>query len=315
MPTVTLACNAMATRFEIVLHGDNTVALRAAGEEALREIERLENQLSLYRSTSEIAHVNALAARQSVQVTPETFELLRRAQTLHQETAGAFDITIAPLVHCWGFMGGTGHMPTPTERIHALSLVGMQHVLLDDQNFTVRFDCNGVMLDLGAIGKGYAIDRAGEVLLESGISNAMVHGGTSTILALGTAQEGQPWKIALENPFEKRGSPHSSAPHPRPPLEPIALQDQALSVSAIWGRCFENEGYKFGHVIDPRTGEPTKNAVLAAVAVKSATDSDALSTALLTLGPSAQSDISRLRLGMRTWVVTEQEGQLRFYTK
>jgi thiamine biosynthesis lipoprotein len=108
METVKLARNAMATRFELVLHGKNAVALRAAGEEALNEIEALEARLSLYRPSTEIAHVNARAAREPVRVTPETFGLLRRARQLFEETGGAFDVTIAPLVRCWGFMGGRG---------------------------------------------------------------------------------------------------------------------------------------------------------------------------------------------------------------
>src|SRR5512144_2782410 len=98
MATVTLARNAMATRFEIVLHGENPIFLRAAGEEALQEIDRLEAQLSLFRPTSEIAHLNARAAREPVRVTPALFALLRQAERLSQETGGAFDITIAPLV-------------------------------------------------------------------------------------------------------------------------------------------------------------------------------------------------------------------------
>ena len=99
---VTLARHAMATRFEIVLHGDDPVALRAAGEEALEEIERIESQLSLYRNTSEIAHLNARAARGPVRVSPALFRLLEHARQLSAETGGAFDITIAPLVRCWG---------------------------------------------------------------------------------------------------------------------------------------------------------------------------------------------------------------------
>src|ERR1041385_2279158 len=100
--TVALARNAMNTRFEIVLHGDNAVALRAAGEEALDEVERVDAQLSLYRPTSEIARLNARAASQWVRVTPALFRLLKLAKELSQETGGAFDITIAPLVRCWG---------------------------------------------------------------------------------------------------------------------------------------------------------------------------------------------------------------------
>src|SRR5262245_50133967 len=102
--TVTLARHAMATRFELVLHGTDPVALRAAGEEALNEIERIEELLSLYRNTSEIAHINARAAREPVRVSPPVFRLLEQARQLSEETGGAFDITIAPLVRCWGFM-------------------------------------------------------------------------------------------------------------------------------------------------------------------------------------------------------------------
>ena len=101
----------MATRFEIVLHGDNPASLRAAGEEALRLVEELEAQLSLFRAGSEIAHLNARAAREPVRVTPDLFALLQHAQKLREESGGAFDITIAPLVRCWGFMGGDGRLP------------------------------------------------------------------------------------------------------------------------------------------------------------------------------------------------------------
>src|SRR3990172_2907646 len=174
MQTIALARDAMATRFELVLHGDNPIALRAAGEEALDEIDRLENQLSLYRSGSEIAQLNARAARESVRVTPAVFALLQHAQQLHAETDGAFDITIAPLVRCWGFMGGSGRMPAKDEIAKARAKVGMQHVQLDPQNRTVRFAREGVMLDLGAIGKGYAVGQAAEILRGAGIASALI---------------------------------------------------------------------------------------------------------------------------------------------
>src|SRR5580658_1889447 len=103
MPPVILALNAMATRFELVLHGENAKRLRAAGEAALAEIARLESQLSLYRPASEIARVNARAAREPVRVSPPVFRLLQQARQLQHETGGAFDITAAPLVRCWGF--------------------------------------------------------------------------------------------------------------------------------------------------------------------------------------------------------------------
>src|ERR1700722_14799488 len=125
MQTVTLARNAMATRFEMVLHGEDAARLRAAGEEALNEIERLEGQLSLYRPSSEIARVNAWAAKRPVKLSPPVFQLLRQAGGFSRETKGAFDITIAPLVRCWGFMGESGRKPSQIEVDESRGKVGM----------------------------------------------------------------------------------------------------------------------------------------------------------------------------------------------
>ncbi len=296
MTPVKLALNAMATRFELVLHGENATRLRAAGEQALKEVERLEAQLSLYRPTSEIARVNASAAREPVRVSPLVFHLLQHAWQLQRETGGAFDITVAPLVRCWGFMHGTGRVPEPSEIEAARSRAGMAHVMLDEENYTVRFDQEGVMIDLGAIGKGYAIDCAAETLREAGVTCALLHGGTSTVCGIGAPPGADGWKIAI-------------APAPDQPPHQIAvvLRDNALSVSAVWGKSFEAGGKKFGHVIDPRTGCPVNNAVQAAVVLPSATETDALSTALLVMGLEGHDAINRLRPEMRTMVVEPAE--------
>ena len=298
----------MATRFEIVLNGDDPVALRAAGEEALNEIERIEAQLSLYRATSEIAHLNARAANQAVRVTPSLFALLQIAQKLHQETGGAFDITIAPLVQCWGFMGGSGQLPQSEEVAQARAAVGMHLVRLARADFTVRFSRPGVMLDLGAIGKGYTIERAAEVLREAGVTSALLHGGTSTVYALGRPPEGEYWKVAVENP------PMPGAMSPTY-LATVPLKDQAMSVSAVWGKSFQAGGKTFGHVLDPRTGQPAMGAVLAAVILPCATETDALSTALLVLGTQGHKAIANLRPGMRTLLVIESDGDFRVEAK
>jgi thiamine biosynthesis lipoprotein len=320
MQTVTLARHAMATRFEIVLHGENAVALRAAGEEALDEIDRLENRLSLYRPGSEIAQLNARAAREPVQVTPELFSLLRHAQQLHAETDGTFDITIAPLVRCWGFMGASGKMPSPEEVAAARERVGMSHVQLDAPTRTVRFAREGVMLDLGAIGKGYAIGQAAEILRAAGITSALIHGGTSTVYAVGRPPESEFWKVAIEPPpATVRSSAFTRLTPSQPPeggtpneLPAVRLRDEALSVSAVWGRSFVADGKLLGHVIDPRTGQPVDRALLAAVVLPSATETDALSTALLVLGADGREAISRLRPRMKTQLLTESAGGLCF---
>jgi len=318
---ITLARNAMATRFEILLHGENPVSLRAAGEEALDEIDRIESQLSLYRPTSEIAQLNARAAHEPVQVSPRVFALLQRAHKLYEETNGAFDITIAPLVRCWGFMNGLGRMPSRDEFAEARSKIGMSLVLLDPSASSVRFAREGVMLDFGAIGKGYAIESAAELLRESGIASALLHGGTSTIYGLGHPPEADTWKIAIENPVNKAHESEAASDDTSAnelnslSLPSICICDQALSVSAVWGRSFQIEGKTFGHVIDPRSGQPVVGALLSAVVSPSATETDALSTALLVTGEKGHETISRLRPNMRTLLVSQSHGKLVLSTK
>lgn len=302
----------MATRFELVLYGGNPVALRAAGEEALDEIERLHRQLSLYEPTSDIARINALAAREPVRVDPRVFKLLQWARKLYDETAGLFDITIAPLMRCWGFMAKQGALPDPAQLAEARSKVGMNLVELDPANFTVRFARPGVMLDLGAIGKGYAVEQAGILLREAGVSSAFLHGGTSSVYALGTPPDAPAWKVALDYPQQNwqessqstLGNLSTLTSQPSTlSMTVVSLKDESLSVSAVWGRFFQANRNTYGHILDPRTGEPVSGPLLAAVVLPSATETDALSTALLAAGINGQPAIQALRPAMRSLVV------------
>lgn len=269
--TISLALNAMATRFELVLNGDDPTRLRAIGEEALGEIERLDRQLSFYRPESDISWINAHAAGEPVKVEPRLFRLLVLCQELNLNTDGAFDITIAPLMRAWGFVSGGGKMADPAEVEASGKVVGMEHVRLDEENYTVRFDCEGVAIDLGAIGKGYAVERAAGILRENGVESGLLHGGTSTVYAIGAQADGRPWTIGLADPL----SGH------------VDLQDNSLSISAVHGKSFTEEGVEFGHVLDPRTGSPVRGAQAAAVIGPAPTICDALSTALLVAGKQA----------------------------
>ena len=267
----TVAAEAMATRFEVALHGAPEATLRAAAEEALAEIVRLESILSLYQPTSEIAHLNQRASLEPVRVSPEVFTLLERCVDLSQQTQGTFDITLAPLMKCWRFINDTGAEPTTDAITAALACTGMQHLQLDATETTVQFARDRVMLDLGSIGKGYALECAAALLLENEFENFLIHGGTSTVCAHGTQANGTPWRVAVE---------HSDGN--QLPLEFVDLQNESLSVSGIGGKSFiDAKGNEQGHVIDPRTGRPTQAARVAVVVCDSATESDAWATAFL----------------------------------
>lgn len=301
MLTVTLARHAMATRFELVLHGGEEAALRAAGEEALEEIARLEDELSYFRPISQIYRLNQEAAKHPVRVTPWLFRLLQHARRLTTETGGTFDITVAPLMRCWGFYTQEGRVPEPEALATARACVGMNLVELNEADLTVRFSREGVQLDLGSIGKGYAVERAGGLLREAGVTSALLHGGTSTVLAIGAPPGAAGWKIALEHPAHLQAAQEHTGVLLLP-FATVMLRDESLSVSAVWGKSFTAADKSYGHIIDPRTGQPTEGALLAAVALPSATESDALSTMLLTLGPDGLEQVTRLRPGMRALV-------------
>lgn len=283
----------MATRFEVALAGSRPEALRAAAEEALDEIARLEDLLSIYRPNSVISRLNREAASGAVAVDPVVWGLLRRALDLSAATDGAFDPTAGPLVRAWGFHGASGSPPDPQVLAATRECVGWRLVELDPARFTVRFLRPGVMLDLGAVGKGFALDRAVGILRDAGVESGLVHGGTSTVCALGSGPDGEGWPVALPLAPGERG--HGQV---------VRLRDETLSVSAVWGRAFMADGRVLGHVIDPRVGEPVMAASMAAVRLPSATESDALSTALLVLGEAGRARLEALRPGIGLWLRT-----------
>jgi len=285
---VTLSMQAMATRFELVLYGADEVRLRAAGEEALAEIERLDAQLSAYRADSEISWINRHAAAEAVRVEPRLFHLLKHCAAFTAATDGAFDVTVGPLVRAWRLATEAEAVPSTDELEAARAAVGMQNVALDSEAYTVRFKQPGMQIDMGAYGKGYAIERAVDSLKENGVTSALLHGGTSSAAVIGTPPAQTSWRIQLSAPFELGESAMT-----------FELINEALSVSAIHGRAFTAGGRTYGHVIDPRTGQPVERALAAAVAGQSASTCEVLSTALVVLGPAWLGEMGERFIGYR----------------
>lgn len=286
----------MGTRFEILLYGEDEVRLRAAADEALDEVERLEQKLSLFRGDSTLFRVNALAAQEPVKVEADLFRLLQACQQLWQETDGFFDITIGPLMKCWGFRGDRVTEPSPENLAAARERIGMQHVVLNETDRTVFFDRPEMALDLGGIGKGWAIDEAAEILREAEITSALIHGGTSTICAIGSPPESAGWKIALQPPPPELLP--QGQPWPHDYLREVLLHDNSLSVSGLAGRMEETGGVLEGHVLNPHLGRPVRDVPIAAVVAPDAARSDAWSTALLAGGAQLAERLQRNRPGV-----------------
>ncbi|HXG13278.1 MAG TPA: FAD:protein FMN transferase [Gemmataceae bacterium] len=265
---------AMATTFEVLLPFGTPDAL-AIGEAALNEIDRLEAQLTVYRDDSEMSRINQQAADRPVPVEEGLFGLLSLAARITAETGGAFDITAGPLIKTWGFFRRQGRVPSDAERAEAMRRVGMPYVQLDPQQRTVRYLRPGMEMNLGSIGKGYALDRVAELLREwCRLPSALLHGGTSSVYAMGSepgAERG--WAVGIRHPWD-----------PERRLAVVRLRNRALGTSAATFQYLEYNNRKLGHILDPRTGWPAEGLASATAVADTAAEADALATAFFILG-------------------------------
>jgi len=263
---------AMACLFEVVFDAATYREATDAAIEALELVAHLEDQLTIYRDTSEVASINARAATDAVVVEEGLFGLLTRAVELYEWTGGGFDITAGRLSKIWGFYRRQGRMPSAEEVTAALATVGTRHLQLDAAARSVRFLQPGLELNLGAIGKGYALDRAADALVSSGIGDFLIHGGNSSVLARGNgASPG--WSVAFRHPLK-----------PDVRLAEFILCNQALGTSGSGTQFFHYQGQRYGHILDPRTGWPADQVLSATVIAPTAEQADALSTAFYVLG-------------------------------
>lgn len=268
--------NAMGTVFRVYLYARDPIQAEALFEVAFEEIERLDETLSNYRASSELSRINRDAAQEPVTTDPEVFGLLESALDFSERSNGAFDITVGPLMRAWGFFRGQGRLPLANELSSAAEKVGFRNVLLDGAARTVTFAVPGVELDLGAIGKGYAVDRVACVLRESGVETALIDAGSSTLHALGAPPGKSGWTVLVPYPGDRVRT-----------LSTVLLRDQSLSTSGCSEQFFEVDGRRYCHVMDPRTAKPVEGVLQATLIAKDSTTTDVLSNAIFVLGPES----------------------------
>lgn len=270
--TVRLATRAMACDFSVLLNPGPGEHLEAASN-ALDRIHQLEDQLSVYREWTELSQLNRNAAEASVAVESQLFQLLRTACDLADRTAGAFDPTSGPLVALWRRSRQEDRIPTASEIESALKQTGVEHVRFDDADCRVQFDRIGTEINLGGIGKGYALDRAGQMLQEAGAGDWLIHGGHSSILARGDHNGLGGWPVGLRDPL-----------FPQRRLATLLLKDRGFSTSGSGVQFFRHGGKRYGHILDPRTGWPVDGMLSVTVLTPTAAEADALSTAFFVMG-------------------------------
>jgi len=260
----------MGTRIVVELWAQDARTGNQAIDAVIAEMNRIDAQMSTYKSDSEISRVNARATKAPVKLSDELFDLLQTSIEYSRLTGGAFDITYASVGFMYDFRAGT--KPTDAQIAAALPAVNYRFIELDAKNRTVRFTHPNVRIDLGGIGKGHAVDRGIAILQARGIDHALVTAGGDTRI-IGD-RFGKPWIFGIRHPDDKSKV-----------IAKIPLEDTAISTSGDYERYFDENGTRYHHIIDPRTGKSASKVRSATILAPTATRTDGLSKTAFVLGP------------------------------
>ena len=264
------------TRTDYLLDTVVTLTLYGATEAdlnaAFQEIRRLSDHLDAYAPFSDLGWLQAAAGLKPVTVASETMELLVFAKDMYERTGGYLDVTVGPLIDLWD-IGNGGHYPTEAELTAARGLLGMDDLILDEANGTAYLARPGMRVDLGALAKGYIADKVKALLLDRGVKSGVIDLGRNILLS-GEKPGGAAFSIGVQSPMNSGDL-----------LRVLALKDKSLVTSGTYERYFEHEGKRYHHVLDPFTGFPADQDLLAVTILSdSSLWGDALSTACLLLG-------------------------------
>ena len=284
--------DAMATVFEIIICYNDPEYARQAAYAAFDELDRIEQQLSRFVENSDISQIGDLAPNELLVLGPEAFQCLQLSLNMYAQTKGAFDVSLGALYDCW--LDGDKNLRTPSQQDldFARQHTGSDHITIDEFAHTVKVDIAPLLIDLGAIGKGYAVDRTAALLSEWEIDTAFIHGGCSSVLAVGAPDGTNGWPVTLSHPNDRRIT-----------LARIELSDRALSSSGLQEGC---------HIIDPRTAKPVDAKLAAWSCAHDAATADALSTAFMVTSARQVDQYCREHPDIMAMVITQNENILRF---
>jgi len=287
----------MGTVLEITLHGGSEREARSLLAELFAAAERLDATMTVFDSQSEISRLNAAAGSGPQAVDPEVAELLSRSIEYSRLTLGTFDVTVGPLVRLWTEAAVANEPPSRDALERARARVGVDAIRVHDDG-RVELREAGVEVDLGGVAKGFAIDRMRPTLRKHGIVDALLDFGQSSTLALGRPADAPGWRLLVRGPEDAD-------------LGVVTLSDQALSVSSSFGHWVEIGGRRYGHVIDPRSGQPLVEPRQAVIVARDATLAEALSKALLILSPEAGLALVESQSGCEGLLVVAGGAELR----
>ncbi len=281
---------AMDTYMTLTAYGDNAGKALAESE---KEIKRIDAMLSTGSSDSEISKLNK---EKSLEVSEETFDLIKRAKEIGEDTGKVFDISVYPVMQAWGFTDKNYRVPGKDELADLLKTVDVSKVKLDEDKHTVAFD-DDMAIDLGGIAKGYTSGRIIEIMKENGIEHALINLG-GNVQTLGKKPDGSDWRVAIIDPENMENY-----------IGGVAVSDKAVITSGGYQRFFEKNGERYFHIIDLSDGFPARNGLTSVTIVsEDGTLADALSTTLFIMGPEKAEEYWRKNADRFDAVLVEDDG-------
>lgn len=293
----------MGTKWDITIVGVSLSKAKKVSNEVFNDIKHIDKIMSLYKYNSELSKINELANGEKwfeeINISSEIAELLKEALKVSDLSNGAFDVTIAPLVKLWGFAGGKYKVPTEDEIRKAKELVNYRNIILNSDKSTIKFLKKGMMLDFGGIAKGYAIDRAMQILKSENIENAMINAG-GQVRVIGMNPEGKLWRVGVRHPRDKEKF-----------ITILECTDRSISTSGDYEHLFNKNNTFYHHIIDPVKGISSYNSISTTVILNlddkyiESTFADALSTAVFVLGSEKGMELIKRVRGAEGIIVSE----------
>jgi thiamine biosynthesis lipoprotein len=287
----------MYTIVSITVSSDSEEKAKTAIDRAFNELDKLAKLLNFYAEDSEISMINKNAGEKPVKVSPETLEIIDKALYVSENTEGAFDITVGPVVRLWDFQNKV----LPDEKLikEKLKLVGYKNVIVDKEKSTVFLKTKGVQIDLGGIIKGYAADKAVEILKKNGIKSGIV-AIAGDIKVFGKKPDNGLWNVGIQNPRQKGKNDEI--------LATIELSDMAISTSGDYVRFFMKDGKRYHHLLNPKTGYPAYGCRSVTVIARDGVFADGFATGIFVLGHQKGMDVLK-KLGFEG-VIVDKDGKI-----
>lgn len=287
---------AMGTVVEITVADASERKARYAIGKAMAELRRIDASMSRHSPTSDVSRINREGALRKVQVKKEVFDVIHDSVAISEASSGSFDVTVLPLVDLWGF-DRERVVPNSGLIAEVLPKVGYKNLVLDQKTGSVGFAVPGMGIDLGAIAKGLAVDRAVEKIVASGVRDAIVDVG-GDVRVIGARPGKNSWRIGVLHP-RRSGTL----------LVSFDLRDTAVATSGDYERFFIADGVRYHHILDPAAGQPARGCQSVTVLAHTAAEADACATAAFVLGPEKGLAFLRARRGVRGLIV-DAEGVL-----